>query len=129
MNAYKLDARNNVIQACHSIQDSFDREGWVITPIVCLCGYHNFNPETGAITDWIYTPEEQAAHAAALAARATRKAEREQALAEWTTEQIGQMTAQQVRDYVNANVTDLASARVMIRRLAIGLWAAIKLRD
>jgi hypothetical protein len=59
-------------------------------------------------------------------ARASRISARDAARSDLALEAFSHMTAQQVRDYVNANVTDLASARTLLRRLALMVWALVR---
>ena len=64
--------------------------------------------------------------AAARNARASRIAARDAARSDLALEAFSHMTAKQVPDYVNATVTDLASARTLLRRLALMVWALVR---
>lgn len=121
----KLNSLNNVD---HVYYGDICVDGYIEIPEECNTGL-NFNPTTGVVSAWYFTPEQLAKQASRAQAISARKAERDEALAEWTAEQIGQMTAQQVRGFINNDPDIPATLKPIFRRLAIGLWAAIKLRD
>lgn len=86
------------------------------------------NAQTGETTTVPWTPEEQAAHQARYDADAFKRQRKQQdadavvaAKADQTIQYLVTHTPQECFDWVQSNVTDLASAKVFLGRVAMAL--------